>query len=288
MNLPFSKMHGAGNDFVMVAGEDLPPAGLDAAAVAALCHRRTGVGADGLIVVGPPPAGAASSEPPVDFVMTYYNRDGGEAEMCGNGARCAVAFARYLGLAGDRCRFSTPAGVVAAEIRADGVEVALPGWRDLALDVDVDGSPFASHHLCDSGVPHLVIPVDDVDAVAVAREGPFLRRHPRPGADGTNVDWVGPAGDGASWRLRTFERGVEAETLACGTGAAAAAVVLVSLGLAVSPVSLHTRGGDILVVTVDTERGTLRLRGPAVTVFTGETRLGDTRPAGSGTQKETT
>jgi diaminopimelate epimerase len=271
MRLPFVKMHGAGNDFVMVAQSDLGTTVLARATIATLCDRRTGIGGDGLIVIGP-----AADDDGVEFVMTYYNRDGGEAELCGNGARCAVAFARYLGLAGRRCRFRTAAGVVGGEIRADGVEVTLPGWSDLEHDVTVPGSPFAEHHACNTGVPHLVIPVADVRQVDVAAAGPPLRGHELFAPAGTNVDWIGPAEDGAepgAWRLRTFERGVEAETRACGTGAAAAAIVLVTTGRAASPVTLITRGEDRLIVSVDPPENALRLRGPAVTAFVGETRV---------------
>jgi diaminopimelate epimerase len=263
-------MHGAGNDFVMVAAADLPTGGLDRATIARICDRRRGVGGDGLIVVAPPDIDrSAASADDVDFVMTYYNSDGGEAEMCGNGARCAVAFARALGFAGETCRFATRAGVVAGRARGEEVEVALTPWRDLALGVAVEGSPFAEHHTCDTGVPHLVIPVADVDAVDVAAAGSALRGHALFAPRGTNVDWVSPVVGGEGWRLRTFERGVEAETLACGTGAAAAAVVLIASGRAATPVTLLTRGGDRLSVTVDETAKELRLCGPATTVFRG-------------------
>jgi diaminopimelate epimerase len=262
--MPFTKMHGAGNDFLLVLARDLPPGGLTRARIAALCDRRKGVGGDGLLVVGPDPA--------ADFRMTYYNADGGEAEMCGNGARCTVAFAHAQGLAAASCRFVTASGVLEGRIHApDDIEVSLPAWRNLVLDIPVAGSARAGHHACDTGVPHLVVPVDDVDAVDVAAEGPPLRWHEAFAPAGTNVDWVDARGPDGAWRLRTFERGVEGETLACGTGAAATAVVLCALGHAESPVSLQTRGGDRLTVTVmeDPVR-TLRLRGPAVVAFHGE------------------
>jgi len=272
VRLPFVKMHGAGNDFVMVAGRDLPAGGLAAATIARVCDRRRGIGGDGLIVVATP--GAREG---VDFVMTYYNSDGGEAEMCGNGARCAVAFARSLGLAGDSCRFATRAGEVAGTFVGQEVEVSLTPWRDLALDVAVPGSPFADHHVCNTGVPHLVIPVPDVEAIEVARTGPPLRGHELFAPEGTNVDWVSRSPASEGWRVRTFERGVEAETLACGTGAAAVAVVLVKSGLATSPVDLLTQGGDRLRVTVASSGAELRLLGPAVAVYRGEIEIADQR-----------
>jgi len=262
--LCFTKMHGAGNDFVMLDARELAgQAPLDRARIVALCDRRTGIGADGLIVVG-----AADG---VDIRMTYYNADGGEAEMCGNGARCTVAFAHRRGLVGTDCTIATRAGTLGAHVHGPAdIEVELTPYRDLALDVAVPGSPFARHHTCNTGVPHLVIPVDDLEAVDVAEQGRTLRRHPRFAPAGTNVDWVAPDAAGGGWRLRTYERGVEAETLACGTGASAAAAVLVRLGRAASPVAIRTRGGDLLRITVDQTVRRLTLRGPAVVAFEGE------------------
>ena len=267
--LPFSKMHGAGNDFIMVAATDCPPRGLSAARIAALCHRRTGIGADGLIVV--------AEDREADFRMIYFNADGGKAEMCGNGARCAAAFARRLGLVQECCRFATVAGMVDGWLDDDGVRVALPPWRDLRLNQELAGSPFTSQHYVNTGVPHLVVPVDDVEEVDVPRWGRPLRSHAGLGAGGANVDWVDAAQVGGRFKLRTYERGVEAETLACGTGAVAAAVVLCELGLAASPVRLHTRGGDLLTVTVGDghDQHAVSLHGPAVVAYTGEVEINE-------------
>ncbi len=263
--LPFTKMHGAGNDFVLVDGRRLPRGWLTPPRIAALCDRRRGIGADGLIVVGPGDG--------ADFTMAYHNADGGEAEMCGNGARCAVAFARRLGLAGEACTFLTASGPVAGRLEAGEIAITLPPPRDVRLGLDLGGaSPFPEHHFANTGVPHLVVPVPDVAAVDVPRWGPVLRRCPALGPEGANVDWVEAGAADGALRLRTFERGVEAETLACGTGAAATALVMCRLGRARSPVALLTRGGDRLTVTVEAGAAgeTLRLRGPAVVVFEGE------------------
>jgi diaminopimelate epimerase len=265
--VPFVKMHGAGNDFIMMVQQDLPPEGLSGPQVAALCHRRCGIGADGLIVLCP--------DSRADFAMLYYNADGTLAEMCGNGARCAVAFAHARGLIGTTCRFATRAGVISGSRDCEGVSIAMPPWSDLRLDVDLPGSPFGRHHFVKTGVPHLVVPVGDPATVDLARWGPVLRRHPALGAAGANIDWVDTEATAGAFRLRTFERGVEAETLACGTGAAAAAVVLCRLGLAASPVSLLTQGGDRLRVKVedDGQVRSLELSGPARTVFQGEVAI---------------
>jgi diaminopimelate epimerase len=262
--LVFTKMHGAGNDFIMLDAADLvgrPP--LSSRRIAELCDRRTGIGADGLIVVGQS-AGA-------DLSMDYWNADGGSATMCGNGARCTVAFAHRRGLIAERGTLATAVGPLAFRVHGPGdIEVDLPEPRDLQLNLALPGSHYGAHHACNTGVPHLVIPVNKLETIEVEREGPGLRRHPYFSPDGVNVNWVSRVPGSAAWSIRTFERGVEAETLACGTGAAATAVVLHSLGLATSPVAISVRSGDLLHIGVDVAAPRLSLRGPAVVAFTGE------------------
>jgi len=150
------------------------------------------------------------------------------------------------------------------------IEVALTPWQDLLLDLELGETPWPAHHSCNTGVPHLVIPVEDIETVSVQEWGSRLRHHEMFAPRGTNVNWVAPAAGKDEFFMRTFERGVEAETLACGTGASAVAVVLCRLGLAQSPVTLLTRGQDRLIVSIDLENKVLRLRGPAVTSFQGE------------------
>lgn len=269
--LPFVKMHGAGNDFVMIAGEDLAAIGLDAERklVARLCDRRRGVGADGLIVIRP--------HSRADFSMTYFNSDGGEAEMCGNGARCAFAFARERGLVGEEGGVCAAGPGDVAGRFADGlVTVDLTPPTDLALDVAAETEhPFERLHFVNTGVPHVVIPVPQLETVDLPRWGRALRRDAAFAPAGANVNWVMPQPGGETWLIRTYERGVEAETLACGTGASAAALVLAELGLAGSPVTLLTRGGDRLTIGIETrgDRHELNLTGPAVTAFRGEARI---------------
>ena len=285
--LPFLKMHGAGNDFVMIDSRHIPRSGLSREHIVALCNRRLGIGADGLMVISlyteadTPVTIAAGSNADdqtdfaADFAMAYYNADGGAAEMCGNGARCAVAFAHRLGLFQTECRFKTEAGYLAGKFVGEEVEVTLPPWRELKCHIPLEGSPFETHHFVDTGVPHLVIPVPDVQGVDLLKWGLFLRGHPALGAAGANVDWVLSEPHDGEFQLRTYERGVEGETLACGTGAAAVAVVLCQLGLATSPVPLRTWGGDRLVVTVksDAYNPALRLRGPVKVSFAGEVEI---------------
>jgi len=264
--LAFEKMHGAGNDFVMIAAADLTTAGvvLDRTAIARLCHRQTGIGADGLIVVGP--------DTGADFRMTYFNSDGGEAEMCGNGARCAFAFAYTRGMVGEHGTFVSAAGGHVGRLAGEAVTVSLTEPKDIAHDVDAGiEHPFGPIHRADTGVPHLVVPVENVEVVDVPRWGRALRESPAFAPGGANVNWVQRRDDGA-WLIRTYERGVEAETLACGTGASAAGLLLCRLGMGESPVRLLTRGGDRLTIGVEDPHGTpaLELTGPAVTAYRGE------------------
>ena len=263
--IPFAKMHGAGNDFIMIDQRDLGATSLGTTVIASLCDRRKGIGADGLIIIG------RGATPDSAFRMTYFNADGGEVEMCGNGARCSVSFASQMGLMEDRAFFDTNAGLLEGIWHgSEDIEVTLTPWQDLNLNLEVGETPWPAHHSCNTGVPHLVIPVEDIDTVPVQEWGSRLRRHDLFAPRGTNVNWVAPAEGPDNFLMRTYERGVEAETLACGTGASAIAVVLCRLGLAQSPVTLLTRGGDRLIVSIDLEKIELRLRGPAVTSFQGE------------------
>ena len=268
--MKFRKMHGAGNDFVMVDGSTLGSGLLSGGRIAALCNRRTGIGADGLIILLP------EENPGTDFQMIYYNQDGTEAEMCGNGARCSVACAREFGWIDQECQFTTHSGILTGRIFGPGdVEVSLPRWTELKWNRIVNDSPWTTHHSCNTGVPHLVIPVEDIESVDVARFGRQFRYQEEFAPAGTNVNWVAPASEMTAdglpiFNIRTYERGVEAETLACGTGASAVAVILCHLGDAEKQVALCPPSGDLLRVTVDSRNEGLLLRGPAVESFQGE------------------
>ena len=269
MDVPFAKMHGAGNDFVVI--DDRSEGGFSTGAVAALCDRRRGIGADGLILVQPSAAG--------DFRMRYYNSDGGEADMCGNGARCAARFARDAGIAGATMAFETRAGIVRAEIDGVLVRVRIGPVTGMRLRLSLEGVPGEVHFgVC--GVPHAVVVDRDVLELPRAAFAAFARRirgNPGLGPAGANVDVVSVAGK-SRCAYRTYERGVEDETLACGTGAVVVATVLAHLGLADASVACETSGGDTLLVDVVPGPGgaaDTRLSGPAVVSFRGTFSLED-------------
>jgi diaminopimelate epimerase len=269
MDVPFAKMHGAGNDFVVI--DDRAARGLSRGAVAALCDRRRGIGADGLILVLP--------GGPADFRMRYYNSDGGEADMCGNGARCAARFAHDRGIAGAAMAFESRAGIVRAEIDGADVRVWIGPVTGLRLRLSLEGVPGEVHFgVC--GVPHAVVVERDAGARPRGEFSAFARRiraHPGLGPAGANVNVVSVA-DRRRCAYRTYERGVEDETLACGTGAVVVTTVLAHLGLAEASVACATAGGDTLLVDVvpgPAGATETRLAGPAVVAFRGTFSLED-------------
>ena len=259
--LRFWKLTAAGNDFVLVASAVRAPGAL----ARRLCDRRGGVGADGLLVVRRVPGAVA---------LRYFNADG-SAAFCGNGTRCAALWAFTRGWTGRRSRLRTSAGLVAAQVTGRGqVALSLPepkGLR-LGLTVRVRGRRFTAHAV-DTGAPHVVVPVRGLEGFPVVELGRAIRRHRAFGRAGANVDFMSRAG--SALRLRTYERGVEDETWACGTGAAAAALVGWKLGWARPPVKVRVRGGQTLTVSFRTQGGAardVRLSGPAEIVFSGEVR----------------
>jgi diaminopimelate epimerase len=270
MRLAFTKMNGAGNDFVMIDNRDRSIT-LSRDQIARLCDRHRGVGADGLLAAEPAENGA-------DFRFRYYNSDGGEAEMCGNGARCFGRFtARLLATPKDTITFETIAGTLSARLVGSQVEVAMSDPIDLALNtgVTVEGLS-APIHSINTGVPHAVTFVDDLAAVPVLELGRALRRHKFFQPAGTNVNFVRKLGP-AHIAVRTYERGVEHETLACGTGMVASAIVFHLLHKAPSPVKVDVQGGDTLRIGFEGDAKTgfrkVTLTGPADFVFDGEIEL---------------
>jgi diaminopimelate epimerase len=271
MRIHFTKMNGAGNDFVMIDNRDgrVRPTGQ---LIRSLCERKRGIGADGVILV--------ETAKDADFRMRYYNSDGGEAEMCGNGARCVAYFASRLGLGkegeGDTIvRFVASPGAMEAVVRRNRVAVSMTEASSCEMDVRLefdDGSETV--HVVDTGVPHAVAietKWHGLDDNHVLTRGKRIRSHGRFSPAGVNADFVSVREDGAV-TIRTFERGVEAETLACGTGAVAAAVVLSRIGMVESPVRLVTHGGETLHVSFnETPTGAtdIVLEGPVEVNFEG-------------------
>jgi len=265
MMLKFSKMNGAGNDFVMLDNRD-GRLELGSGQIANLCDRHRGVGADGVLIVEKPANGA-------DFRMRYYNADGGEAEMCGNGARCFARFASRISGKEGPVSFETPAGVIRAECDGVNVRLAMSEPRGMALDEEIEsaGKRVVAHSV-NTGVPHAVVFVEDLEKTDVRGLGAMLRYHGHYAPKGTNANFAEITGPGAV-SIRTYERGVEDETLACGTGVVATALILHEKHGAASPVSVRVRGGDTLLVGFEKEGGVYRnvsLTGPADFVFEGQ------------------
>ena len=239
--IPFHKMSGSGNDFIIIDNRDrwLPDAQLPDL-IKGACRRKLSVGADGLILIEPSAA--------VDFKWRFYNADGSVAEMCGNGARCAARFAFLQGIAGRQMAFETLAGIIHAEVGEDSVKIRMTDPVDLRadFDLDLDGTPVHVSSI-NTGVPHVVMMVEDVEKTDVVSMGRRIRYHQDFLPAGTNANFVS-IDSGKKISIRTYERGVEDETLACGTGNVAAALILSHSQGLTSPVRLTTRSGSILTV----------------------------------------
>jgi diaminopimelate epimerase len=242
--ISFTKMSGSGNDFILIDNRQAVVPGESAPELArTICRRKTSVGADGLILI--------EDDGEVDFSWGFYNADGSTAEMCGNGARCAARFAYLLGICGSRLAFRTLAGIIRAEVVDRRVKVQLTAPRHLRLDevLDLEGRHVAVQAV-NTGVPHAVFLLDgqrELEHQDVVGQGRRVRFHDHFAPAGTNVNFVAVVGP-RSLAVRTYERGVEDETLACGTGATAAALVAAARGLVEPPVKIHTRGGEIITI----------------------------------------
>lgn len=262
MEISFFKYHGTGNDFIMIdnrSNQFIPHPN----AVAGLCRRQFGIGSDGLILI--------EAHPEVDFLMRYFNADGHEATFCGNGARCSVAFASKLGITASQVRFAAADGIHKAEIIQ-----SLPKKSKVVLDMQDVLLPVKHHEglWMDTGSPHLVIFTQNISAVNINDEGQKLRQLKKWGAEGVNVNFAQMVDDAIF--LRTYERGVERETLSCGTGAVAVALAAFSEKLInTSPAIIKTLGGELRVLFNTDKSGFngVKLEGEAVFVFSGNIRL---------------
>lgn len=269
MQLQFCKMNGAGNDFVLADNrqQELRPTPEQ---VARLCHRQRGIGADGLILLVPCASGRA------DWAWQFWNSDGSTAEMCGNGARCFARFVQRLTGVQDAFTFETLAGVITARFRGEQVTIGLTAPQGLQLNQALDTSlGRVVCHSLNTGVPHAVLFVPDADQARVSDLGPQIRFHSHFAPKGTNVNFVQTLGPGCI-RVRTYERGVEGETLACGTGVTASALIAARMHHFPSPIQVLVQGGDSLEVgfrEVDGQFTDVTLTGPADFVFEGTIAL---------------
>jgi diaminopimelate epimerase len=247
-NIEFWKMNGSGNDFILIDNRDGKVAGGDMnTLVKGVCRRMESVGADGVIFI-------IKSEK-YDFAWRFFNADGSEAEMCGNGSRCAARFASLTGIAGTSMIFETLAGPISAEVTGRIVKVLMPIPSGLRKDVELPlKSGLLKADFINTGVPHAVIQVKDLENHPVFEEGREIRYHSVFSPAGTNANFVRVVNPGYI-EVRTYERGVEDETLACGTGSIAAALICNARGLVSSPVMVKTSGGEELKIYFEKDNG---------------------------------
>ncbi len=260
MEISFYKYQGTGNDFVMIDNRSSQIT-LTTEQISFLCDRRFGIGADGLILL--------ELEPGVDFKMVYYNSDGRQSSMCGNGGRCLVAFAKQLGIISDKARFLAIDGMHEASIDAEG-QVSLKMQDVKQMEVGDD------YFYLNTGSPHYVKLVQDVEALDVYTEGKKIRYNERFQEEGTNVNFIEKQED--ALLVRTYERGVEDETFSCGTGVTAAALVAAVKGIATGKNTclIKTKGGMLEVSfekVLEQNFYNIWLKGPAVSVFKGTISL---------------
>ncbi|MCH4824171.1 diaminopimelate epimerase [Gramella lutea] len=258
MKLTFYKYQGTGNDFVMVDNRDLEISKNDTKLINRLCDRKFGIGADGLILL------ENSEDPEDDFKMVYFNADGKESSMCGNGGRCLVAFAKFLGIIKSTARFTAVDGVHDATIQEGLVSLKMQDVKNVFQNEEF--------LFLDTGSPHHVIFSEGLGNKNVKKEGSEIRYSSRYGKAGTNVNFVEKTSSG-SFSVRTYERGVEDETLSCGTGVTAVAIASYESGKTTSEnVKLLTPGGELSVTFKKTADGysDIWLSGPAMLVFKGE------------------
>ncbi len=269
MVLRFSKMHGAANDFVMIDDREGRVPWQDYVLMSLLAARRTGIGCEGVILI--------QNSTRADFRMRFLNPDGTEVDLCGNGARCAAWFAHKIGAAPKTMTMETSCGLLDAELLdACNVKVWMPEptARSYGMVVHVDGRRIEGDYI-NTGVPHFVVRTENAEAVDVVGLGRALRLHPAFAPEGANVDFVTQR-DADHLGIRTYERGVEAESGACGTGAVAAAVTAVEAHSGTLPMAIRTGGGFILTVDADWRNNRctgLTLAGPVKEVYHGEIDL---------------
>jgi len=260
--MEFFKMAGSGNDFVVVDNRKKVINNRKAAALK-LCDRKFGVGSDGLLLV--------EDSKKADFRMRFFNPDGSEAEMCGNGLRCIVRFVSEKVYRRKTFNVETKAGVLEGFVGEGStvrVQLNVLGEASLGMKIPLGRKTVTGHYI-NTGVPHLVIFAADMEKVELEKIGPAVRYHDLFAPGGTNVNWIQVA-DRGRVKIRTYERGVEAETLSCGTGSVAGAIVSSLLGKTVSPVDMVARSGETLRVSFDSGLKKVYLEGKTLLAFKGE------------------
>ena len=265
MTIKFTKMSGSGNDFVIIDNRVSVVPDEDKRNFASrVCAPKTSVGADGVIFI--------ENSDVADFKWDFYNNDGSSAEMCGNGGRCVARYAYENKIAPSNLSFETTAGIITAEVSGHTVKVKLTPPADLLqnIDIDLNGVSYTVDSI-NTGVPHAIIYSEDLQSVDIQAVGRAVRFHPKFAPAGTNVDWVQKK-NGHSLSIRTYERGIEAETLACGTGAVASALLASYRKQVEPPIEVETKGGDILKIhfqASDILIEDVYLEGPAKITFEG-------------------
>ena len=265
MGIKFTKMSGSGNDFVIIDNR-VPVVSEETKRDFArrVCVPKTSVGADGLIFI--------ENSDVADFKWDFYNNDGSSAEMCGNGGRCVARFAYENKIAASHLSFETTAGIITADVDGTSVKVKLTTPKDFLQDIscDLNGATYKVDSI-NTGVPHAIVYCDDLEAVDIQAIGRGIRTHPKFAPAGTNVCWVQKK-NAHALSIRTYERGIEAETLACGTGAVASALLASYRQQVEPPVEVKTRGGDILKIHFKASNGLVGevyLEGPTAITFEG-------------------
>lgn len=265
--IKFTKSVATGNDFVIIDNRKLFLKGDPAGIAKNLCDRFYGAGADGLIIV--------EKSISADFKMRIFNPDGSEAEMCGNGSRCIALYAHAKKIAPADMKIETIAGILNANVQGENVKVKLTDPKDIQwnLCLMIHECPYKVN-FANTGVPHVIHFVDDLESVEVKKLGPKMRYHEEFSPHGANVDFVKITDKNKNKiAVRTYERGVEDETLACGTGAVASAIISAEAEKLVSPVTVETRSGEVLKVYFESQEGSFKnvyLEGKAKLVYEGE------------------
>lgn len=277
MRVSFSKYTGCGNDFILCDNRSGSLSGLTSEAISQLCHRQLGIGADGIIFL--------EESDQADFKMRIFNADGSEAEMCGNGIRCLMKFIHELNLAGPLCTIETMQRRLTLRLQKDDVCVEMGNPTDVKWDVSLIpnvnqetlngyrvGLDMLTLHLLNTGVPHAILFVDEIDSFDLAYWGPKVRYHPFFYPQGTNFN-IATRPINGEMSIRTYERGVEGETLACGTGATAAALAAAYAMGYPAPIRVKTRSSEILEIGFDFDQGlfsAVTMTGPAKRTYRGE------------------